>query len=88
MAAYSPSGPVDCSIAPDKSQCKGKSIVVTGGKLPDIPDTVSSMTYQHGMRFCAEKLDVWMACGFPEFNELIMGYRRCWYWQSICQGFR
>lgn len=32
--AYSPSGPIDCSIIPDKSRCKGKSIVVTGGEDP------------------------------------------------------
>jgi len=29
--AYSYSGPVDCSVAPDKSQCRAKSVVVTGG---------------------------------------------------------
>lgn len=29
--SYTFSGRVDCSIAPDKTQCKGKSIIVTGG---------------------------------------------------------
>ncbi|EXJ68958.1 uncharacterized protein A1O5_07890 [Cladophialophora psammophila CBS 110553] len=28
---YEYTGPVDCSIVPDKSQCKGKSVIVTGG---------------------------------------------------------
>ncbi|KEF55110.1 uncharacterized protein A1O9_08763 [Exophiala aquamarina CBS 119918] len=28
---YNYTGPVDCSIAADKTQCKGKSVIVTGG---------------------------------------------------------
>jgi len=29
--AYTDNGPVDCSIQADRTQCKGKSVIVTGG---------------------------------------------------------
>ncbi len=29
--SYMSEGPVDCRVAPDRSQCKGKSVIVTGG---------------------------------------------------------
>ncbi|KAJ9621392.1 hypothetical protein H2204_011953 [Knufia peltigerae] len=30
-AVYEYTGPVDCGVVPDKTQCKGKSVIVTGG---------------------------------------------------------
>ena len=29
--SYVSERPVDCSVAPDRSQCRGKSVIVTGG---------------------------------------------------------
>lgn len=31
---YKNTGPVDCTVKPDLSQVKGKSVIVTGGELP------------------------------------------------------
>ncbi|KAK4941022.1 hypothetical protein LTR10_018942 [Elasticomyces elasticus] len=32
-AVYEYTGPVDCSVVPDKTQCSGKSVIVTGGRF-------------------------------------------------------
>lgn len=40
-AGYTYTGPVDCSVIPDKSQCKSKSVIVTGGMC----DTVFPLSY-------------------------------------------
>jgi len=36
LPPYSYTGPVDCSVLPDQSLLKDKSVIVTGGELPDI----------------------------------------------------
>ena len=39
LPKYEYTGPVDCTIPPDRAQLKGKSVIVTGGTSLHLPET-------------------------------------------------
>lgn len=52
--SYVYSGPVDTTIAPDKVQLKGKSVVVTGGLSLPLPSYSESLDWQQLTSSCGD----------------------------------